>query len=250
MNQSNTTDTFGNTVDYSNNTQFGAGDSLTFSGASADRSSFTTENTGVVCFTAGTAIRTPQGSKPIERLRPGDLVCTLDNGPQPVCWIGTRRLNHADLLQHPNWRPVLFRREVLEASRDLLLSPQHRILAGHGGQGLIAAKHLARRMPGARVCNGIRQVTYIHLMFEQHQIIFAEDTPAESFFPGPMALAALSPAGRAGLAALFPHVFRPGAEAATAYGRPARPILAKPARTRRPAPHMLPTAFLAQHLAF
>ncbi|NVK15958.1 MAG: Hint domain-containing protein [Rhodobacteraceae bacterium] len=250
LNQSNTTDTFGNAVDYSDNTQFGAGDSLTFSGASADRSSFTTENTGVVCFTAGTAIRTPRGSRPIETLRPGDLVCTLDNGPQPVCWIGTRRLDHADLQLHPNWRPVLFKREVLGASRDLMLSPQHRILAGPGGQRLMAAKHLARQMPGARICNGIRQVTYIHLMFEQHQIIFAEDTPAESFYPGPMALRAVSCRNRAELAALFPQLFRPGASAVSAYGSPARPVVAQPAQARRPAPHMLPTAFLAQHLAF
>ncbi|KIC34795.1 LamG-like jellyroll fold domain-containing protein [Leisingera sp. ANG-S5] len=81
----------------SDNTQFGAGDSLTFSGASADRSSFTTENTGVVCFTAGTAIRTPQGDQLVETLRPGDLVFTLDNGPQPTCWIGTRRLTRAEV---------------------------------------------------------------------------------------------------------------------------------------------------------
>ncbi|KIC19549.1 LamG-like jellyroll fold domain-containing protein [Leisingera sp. ANG-DT] len=146
LNQSNTTGTFGNTVDYSDNTQFGAGDSLTFSGASADRSSFTTENTGVVCFTAGTAIRTPQGDKPIETLRPGDLVCTLDNGPQPICWIGTRRLTRAEL------------------------------------------------------------------------------------------------------AALFPQRFRPGAAAPQAYGGLARPVAAKPEQAGRPAPHMLPTAFLAQHL--
>ncbi len=37
-----------------------------------------------VCFTAGTRIATPCGSRRIEHLRPGDPVMTLDGGPQPV----------------------------------------------------------------------------------------------------------------------------------------------------------------------
>ena len=60
-------------MDYSDNAQFGAG-SLTFTGASADESSFTAENTGVVCFTSGTAIRTPDGDVMIDELRVGEEI--------------------------------------------------------------------------------------------------------------------------------------------------------------------------------
>ncbi len=44
----------------------------------------------VPCFVAGTLIRTPDGDVPIESLRPGDLVLTLDDGPQPLRWVGSR----------------------------------------------------------------------------------------------------------------------------------------------------------------
>jgi Ca2+-binding RTX toxin-like protein len=42
---------------------------------------------GIPCFTTGTMIRTPHGDVRIEELAIGDLVCTLDNGPQPLRWI-------------------------------------------------------------------------------------------------------------------------------------------------------------------
>ncbi|SLN50639.1 Leukotoxin [Roseovarius gaetbuli] len=82
LNQSNATDTKGRTVDYADNDNFGTG-SLTFSGASADNSSFTAENTAVVCFTAGTMILTPGGEVAVELLRPGDAAVTRDNGVFP-----------------------------------------------------------------------------------------------------------------------------------------------------------------------
>ena len=46
-----------------------------------------------VCFLPGTLIRTPSGDWPIESLRRGDLVLTLDNGPQVVRWIGSRTIS-------------------------------------------------------------------------------------------------------------------------------------------------------------
>lgn len=51
----------------------------------------------VPCFAAGTMIRTPAGDVAIETLRVGELVMTLDGGPQPVRWIGSRKLTVADL---------------------------------------------------------------------------------------------------------------------------------------------------------
>lgn len=203
LNQSNAFDSKGRAVDYSDNTRFGSG-SLTFQGASADRNSFTTENTGVVCFTSGTAIRTPGGLRLIDQLQVGDLVTTADNGPQRICWIGRRVLDEVQLNARPNLRPILIKRGVLGAERDLLVSPQHRMLAGPRGERLVPAKRLARITPGMRVAHGKRQVTYIHLMFETHQVIFAESTASESFYPGPMALRMLAPGPRDEIFGLFP----------------------------------------------
>ncbi|HEY9038489.1 MAG TPA: Hint domain-containing protein [Roseovarius sp.] len=205
LNHSNAMNSRGEGVDYSNNTQFGNG-SLTFSRASADSTSFTTENTGVVCFTSGTAIRTPRGDILIDELRVGDLVTTLDNGPQRICWIGRRTLDSAELQANSNLRPILVRRGILGAERDLLVSPQHGLLIGRSGDHLARAKHLAEKMPGIRIANGKRRVTYIHLMFEAHQIVFSENTASESFYPGPMALQMMETGPRDELFDLFPEL--------------------------------------------
>jgi len=221
LNQSNDA-----TVDYSNNDDMQSGDGVRFAGA--ERSSFTADNTGVVCFTSGTALRTPRGDVLIDDLRVGDLVCTMDNGPQPVCWIGRRALGPADLAHSPHLRPVLIKQHVLGSARDLLVSGQHGMVIG-GDRHLARAKHLAQTMGGIRIAQGKRQVTYIHLMFEAHQIIFAENIPSESFYPGPMALRMMGQAARTEVLALFPgHTDMSLSNAVVcAYGHTARDFLPK-----------------------
>ncbi len=204
LNQSNTTDTRGRSTDYSDNDQYGSR-SMRMQGASADNSSFTRENTDVVCFTSGTAIRTPSGDMLIDDLTVGDLVCTMDNAPQPIRWIGKRTLNRAELANQPNLRPILIKRGVLGVERDLLVSPQHGMLIGRGTQ-LARAKHLVEKTKGVRIANGKKVVTYIHLMFDAHQIIFAESSPSESFYPGPMGLKMMDTNARNEIFALFPDL--------------------------------------------
>ena len=87
----------------------------------------------VPCFTPGTAILTPSGPVAIERLRPGNLVTTADNGPQRIRWIGTRSLDRHTLQAHPAFRPVHLSGPAFGAERDLLVSPQHGILIGKTG---------------------------------------------------------------------------------------------------------------------
>ncbi|KEJ88970.1 Hint domain-containing protein [Sulfitobacter donghicola] len=202
LNQSNTTGP--DAVDYSNNDQFGLGEGLTFIGASADSSSFTFENTGVVCFTSGTAICTPRGEVLIDDIRVGDLVITMDNGPQRVVWIGHRHVTQPELLQNENLFPVLIKKGAMGANRNLLVSRQHGMLLGQDNLG--RAAHLLDAIPHVRIARGKRQVTYIHLMFEAHQIIFAEGIPSESFYPGPRALETLGRAAREELMSSFPRL--------------------------------------------
>ncbi|MGB7271351.1 MAG: Hint domain-containing protein, partial [Albidovulum sp.] len=192
-------------VDYSDNSSFGA-NSLTFTGASADSSSFTAENTGVVCFTSGTAIRTPAGDVLIDELKIGDLVVTMDNDPQRIRWIGRRTIGAQSLRARPKLRPVLINRGLLGCERNLLVSQQHGLLIGRSGDHFVRAKHLAQSVQGVRIAHGKRRVTYIHLMFDAHQVIFAENAPSESFYPGPMALQMMEAEQRAEMLALFPEV--------------------------------------------
>ena len=201
LNQSNSTGN-GGTVDYSDNDEMQSQDSLTFQGS--DQSSFTADNTGVVCFTTGTAIRTPRGDVLIDDLKVGDLVTTMDNGSQRIGWIGQRHVTHSELLQNDRLRPVLIKNGVLGAQRDLLMSRQHGMLIGQ--DHFCRAVHLAKTMPGIRVAKGKRQVTYIHLMFEAHQVIFAEGIPSESFYPGSMALEMLNIASLEEMRLAFPQL--------------------------------------------
>lgn len=131
-----------------------------------------------VCFTSGTAIRTPRGDRLIEELDLGDLVTTMDNSPQPIQWIGKRTLDKKTLDMRPNLRPIVMPRGFLNLERRLVVSPQHGMLLGR--DHLARAKHLVA-VPGcpARVANGVRKLTYIHLFFESHQVIFAEGAASE-----------------------------------------------------------------------
>ncbi|KPN63705.1 Ca2+-binding protein, RTX toxin-related [Aliiroseovarius crassostreae] len=216
LNQSNTTDTKGNTVDYSDNTQFGPDSSLTIQGATADKSTFTTDNTGVACFTSGTSIRTPEGEVLIDNLRKGDLAYTLDNGPQPIRWIGSRHVSAAELDAHPNLRPIRIRAGALGPNipeQDLIVSPQHRILVRSriavrmfdAQEVLVAAKHLLE-VDGVDVASDLADITYYHFLFDQHEIVVAHGAEAESLYTGRQALKSVSPEARKEIFLLFPEL--------------------------------------------
>ena len=213
LNQSNTTDTRGNSVDYSNNTQFGA-NSLTFSGASADSSSFTAENTSVVCFTPGIQIDTDKGPVPVECLRPGDMLQTKDNGYQPIIWIGQRHVTQDALETQPELRPVLIQPgSFLNNQRPLLVSPQHRFVLSRElsravsteDEAFLRARFLTE-LPNsrARIAFGKTTVTYVHIMTEQHEVIFADGVATETFWPGPQALRSLTAESEAEIRRLLP----------------------------------------------
>ncbi|MDN5786362.1 MAG: Hint domain-containing protein [Pseudorhodobacter sp.] len=187
---------------------------------------------GIPCFTSGAGILTPSGEVAIDGLKPGDLVVTRDNGPQPIVWIGRRELDSEMLSAQPDLRPVLIRAGTLGATRDLLVSPQHGMLLdqGAGRQSLIRAKHVID-LPGskARIANGRRRVTYVHLMFEQHQIVFGDGAASESFYPGIVGLNAVDGASRIELLTLFPQLVGLISNPKThnPYGATARPFLTR-----------------------
>lgn len=225
LNQSNTLDAKGNSVDYSDNTQFGDG-SLSFTGSVQ----LTSDNTGVVCFTTGTMILTPSGERPIESLKPGDLVTTMDNGSQPIVWIGSTEVSQDKLLQQPKLRPVHINAGVL-GERPLVVSPQHGVLLP-GSDILVRATHLHRFVKGTRVALGRQSVTYFHMMFERHQIIFSNGSPSESLYPGRMALQAMNAEARAEIECLFPGVLGTSmrGQVAKLYGNGAREVIRKPGK--------------------
>lgn len=177
-----------------------------------------------LCFTTGTWIATPDGERLIETLRPGDLVLTRDDGPQPLRWTGQRRVRAQGLLA-PVWlAPGAL---GLPAERGLSVSQQHRMLLTDwradllfgAAEVLVPALHLVDDTD-IRLHRG-GAVTYIHLLFDRHQIVTANGIASESFHPGEIALSSLDRAARAELLSLFPEL----AEDGQGYGPAARPVL-------------------------
>ncbi len=161
----------------------------------------------IICFAAGTAIETPSGERRIEKLRAGDLVLTLDNGPQKIRWIGKKTVPATGALA-----PIKFIRGTIGNHRDLLVSPQHRILCGgyttqlyFGEPEVLApAKSLVDEL-GVSVAYG-GMVTYYHMLFDCHQIVIANGAPSESFYPGGFGLDTLPDPSRDEIFRLFPEL--------------------------------------------
>lgn len=185
----------------------------------------------VPCFTPGTLVDSPQGPLAVEMLGVGDLVDTIDRGQQPIRWVGHVTLSYAQLLADPSLRPVQIRADAFGPGlprRDMLLSPQHRLLAGGPripllfgeDEVLVAARDL---VDGRAVISSMPEagITYIHFSFDRHEIVRADGLLAESFRPGPVTLPALSCGSREELYRLFPDLGQPTA----APHPPARPLL-------------------------
>lgn len=169
---------------------------------------------GVICFTPGTRLATPTGPVAVETLQLGDLVLTKDNGPQPIEWIGRRRMTGARLFAMPHLRPVRIGAGALGLDRPdrmLLVSPNHRVLVTGATtralfqtpEVLVAAKDL---IDGQHVttATSLREVTYIHLLLPQHNIVWANDVAIESFHPANTALSSLEARDRGRLIEQYP----------------------------------------------
>lgn len=113
----------------------------------------------VACFTPGTLITTAIGERPIEDLRPGDLVQTVDHGLQPLRWIARTVLSQAELAANLNLRPIIIRKHAFGNRRRMVVSPQHGMVMRHDGKdNLIRAKHAAE-MLAASLQGSIRNVS-------------------------------------------------------------------------------------------
>ena len=174
------------------------------------------ENLVIVCFTPGTQILTGSGAIAVEALAPGDLVVTRDNGLQPLRWVGTRKLSYAELLARPELQPVRIGAGALAGAgpeRSMLVSPQHRVLVEGAraemyfgeSEVLVPAKHLTGLAEITRALP-VEGVTYVHILFDRHEIVQSDGIWTESFQPAERTLNALDEAARAEVLELFPEL--------------------------------------------
>ncbi|PTX57241.1 lamin tail-like protein [Litoreibacter ponti] len=148
----------------------------------------------VPCFVAGCLIDTPSGPRPVEELRPGDLVNSRDHGPVPVQAVARTVLDRRQLRRNPDLWPVRFAPGAIGNDRPLAVSAQHRMLLASelsemlmGTREALAAARFFIGQPGVELAAPHGSVTYIHLLFARHEVIRAAGAWSESLFTGDLA---------------------------------------------------------------
>lgn len=161
----------------------------------------------IPCFVAGTLIATDLGQRRVETLEMGDLIKTKDDGLQPLRWIGQRTVAAQN-----NFAPIHIRANTFGTHDDLMVSPEHRVLIRDNlaellfgeQEVLVAAKDLVNDKT-VRRCVG-EEVTYVHLMFDQHQVVYSAGLATESFLPGPQTTKSFERKIVDEICALFPEI--------------------------------------------
>ncbi|HBZ45453.1 MAG TPA: hypothetical protein DEO85_15675 [Maritimibacter sp.] len=205
-------DTGGDTLDFAGLIDWGTvsytdAESGTATLADGTQVNFSNIENVIICFTHNTLITTPAGDRPIQDLRAGDLVLTRDNGPRPIHWIGSRTVPGQGAIA-----PVRFAKGALGNDRPLYVSPQHRMLVASSRATLyfdtpeviVPAKHLVNDTTVRQL--DVPEVTYYHILFESHEVVWANGAPSESFHPGHEGLGAIDPGAREELFTLFPNL--------------------------------------------
>lgn len=163
------------------------------------------------CFTVGTLIQTVPGERPIETLQAGDRVITRDGGSQILRWIGQRRMTVT-----PASAPIRILAGALGEGvpeREVRVSPLHRILVRSAkaqllfgeDEVLVAAKFLVNDTNILRDTSA-RVVDYVHLMFDDHAVVYTEGLLSESLQAGAAGMDILSPEARDEILSIFPEL--------------------------------------------
>lgn len=159
-----------------------------------------------ISFSRGTMITLASGKQcAIEDLNAGDKILTRDHGAQEIRWIGKTTLRAVGA-----FAPVLISSGTLGNSGDLIVSQHHRMFlyqrkrkAGlPTSELLVQAKHL---VDNERVF--IREggfTDYFSLVFDHHEIIYAEGIPAESLMVNDATVHRLPPELSEDVRARFP----------------------------------------------
>ncbi len=144
----------------------------------------------------GTHIDTPDGPRAIEDLRAGDLVETMDEGPQPLESVHSQTFAGLPYRADRRLWPVRIEAGALGFGlprRDLWISQQQQMLYRHirvrhvlGVDGvLVQARSLAATFDAVRIDTDLPAITAYHLVFETPQVIFAEGAATRSYDTAP-----------------------------------------------------------------
>ena len=135
---------------------------------------------GSPCYVPGTRLAVPAGEADIASLAIGDRVMTATGVARAIKWIGRRAYTAAVIAANPHLRAVTIRADAIAPGmphRDLMVSPMHALYIDDVF------------VPAAALVNGVSilrhddlaPVSYIHIELDQHDVVFAEGLPAETF---------------------------------------------------------------------
>ncbi len=176
--------------------------------ADIDPGEFHYSDYACVCFARGTMIQLANGAeKLIQDLVEGDSVLTRDNGAQEVRWVGGRMAP-----AYGHLAPIVITNGALGNHADLIVSPQHRMLLSDwraevmlgSHEVLVKAQDLLNGDTIYRREGGV--VEYFHILFDNHEIIYAEGIPSESLHINKTTLDSLAIESRAEIIELFPQI--------------------------------------------
>lgn len=177
----------------------------------------------VICFARGTMITMADAStQAVEDMTTGAMVEIMDHGAQELRWVGSRTVAATGRLA-----PIMIKAGAMGNDADLRVSPQQRMLAEDWKaellfgeeQVLAAAKHLVNG-DSIFVDEG-GEVEYFHMLFDTHEIVYANGAPSESFHPGELGMGSLAEESREEILDMFPEL----RDDNTAYGPSARTSL-------------------------
>lgn len=144
-------------------------------------------------FHRGTRIVLASGAQvPIEQLVPGTKVLTREHGPQAIRWIGRTTLR-----ARGSFAPVVITAGTMGNEADLIVGPHHRLfvyqrkkLPGlQTSELLVQARHFVDGETVYRREAGYAE--YFSLVFDRHEIIYAEGIPVESLMVNEASVASL-----------------------------------------------------------
>jgi len=149
-------------------------------------------------FAAGTRVATPLGYVAVERLAAGDKILSADGRHPRLVWVGITRVPAVG-----GNAPVRFETGVMDNMRPLRIGQGHRVrVSGWRAEVLFDADAVLATAKSfvndidVVIDRSVEEVTYVHLMFDQHHVVLAENVACETLRAGPEGLRVLDEMAR------------------------------------------------------
>nr|WP_301273919.1 Hint domain-containing protein [Acetobacter indonesiensis] len=142
------------------------------------------DKNGVICYLAGSMIRTPDGDVAIENLRVGDVVLAYANGQsvaRDVIWAGRKHMAvQTHLPEADAGYPVRVKANAIADGvpyKDMLITPEHCLFL----DGAFVPVRMLVNGGSIAYDHTITAYDYYHVETQQHSIIMADGALTESY---------------------------------------------------------------------